>query len=95
MFADATNGYAKVYEAAAATKPFIIGEYGLCSSTYAGANSLRGWVRDMYEALAEFPMMRGLLYFDVSTDAGWIITSDAEKQAALRDFASRLTGRLS
>jgi Glycosyl hydrolase family 26 len=75
--------YAEIVEKIAPGKPLMIGEVG--SSEYGGSKS--AWISDMLAKIpAEYPMVRGLLWFDAFSDnMDWPIETSA---TAISAFAA-------
>ena len=70
---------------ASKNKPIIIGEM---ASTELGGDKAK-WISDMIPAMkTEFPLLKGLLWFDVNKETDWRISSSAAAEAAFKAMAN-------
>ena len=66
-------------------KPILIGE--MASSETAGNKS--AWINDMIPSLkSDFPLIKGLIWFDVNKERDWRISSSAATESAFRAMAA-------
>lgn len=72
-------------ELAATNKPIVIGEM---ASAEAGGDKA-AWIADIVPTLRDqFPMIKGLLWFDIDKETDWHISSSPASEAAFEAMAN-------